>query len=110
MFTRRHAEVASAYAVAIPHFLETILLYYYAKKAIPMDFPVRRYVVTTLVCLPMAGMCFASKYFWADYRLILAVCLTISAIYYLSMMCFVVKDQFLINQLKRIPLPRVKST
>ncbi|MBR6981466.1 MAG: flippase [Prevotella sp.] len=110
MFTRRHAEVASAYAVAIPHFLEAILLYYYAKKAIPMDFPVRRYVVTTLVCLPMAGMCLASKYFWADYRLILAVCLTISAIYYLSMMCFVVKDQFLISQLKRIPLPRMKST
>lgn len=109
-FTRRYAEVASAYAVAIPHFQEAFLLYYYAQKAIPMDFPVKRYVVTTLVCLPMVGMCYASRLFLTDYRLILGVCLTISAIYYLTVMCWVVKDQFLISQLKRIPLPHVKST
>ena len=109
-FTRRYAEVASAYAVAIPHFLEAFLLYYYAQKAIPMNFPVRRYVITTLACLPMAGICIASKTIWTDYRLILAICLTASVIYYLTVMCLVVKDQFLISQLKRIPIPGMKST
>lgn len=109
-FTKRYAEIASAYAVAIPHLLEAVLLYYYAKKAISINFPVKRYVVTSLVCIPMVAIYFASKHYLGDYRLILAICLIASTIYYLSVMCLVVKDQFIISQLKRIPLPHIKST
>ena len=105
IFTRKYAEVASAYAVAIPHLLEAILLYYYAQKAISMAFPFKRYLAITLACLPMVAICLSSKLIVEDYRLVLAIGLTLSSIYYLFVMCYVVKDEFLISQLKRIPLP-----
>ena len=97
-----YAEVASALAVALPHFVECILLFYYAKKSIFFSFPIKELGKNFLLSIPIGGMCVLSKTLFENYLFIIAFCSVLSATYYLGMQYFVIKNKFIVNQINSL--------
>jgi len=99
LFTARFGEVAAAYAVAIPHVLEAVLLYYYAKKTIDIDFPVKEYVNHLAACVPIVILCIALKIWSSNYILALIIGSGISMIYYFLVEYYIIKQEFVTSQI-----------
>ncbi len=95
VFVSSYAEVASAYAVAIPHILEVILLYYFAKKAIKIKFPSGDLLKNLLVCLPIGLICFATKLLLMDYLWVLVFAGLLSVLYYSVIHYYVIRNDFM---------------
>lgn len=104
-FTKQYAEVAAAAAVAIPHIIEVLLLYSYAKKTIDFEFPKKDYILNSIVCLPIVAICFAVQGLLDNYLMILGLSIAISIVYFYVMQCLVLKNAFLIEQINKLPLP-----
>ena len=100
-FVPKYAEVASAYAVAIPHVVEAVLLYYFAKKSIDIKFPVLSFLRNVLACLPIAAICLIVRTLPINCFWVIVIAGTISVIYYFVMQYFVFKDEFVLSQLDR---------
>lgn len=94
-----YAEVASAYAVAIPHLIEVILLYYYARRAIDIKFPVAEFFKNLLSCVPIAVICLYVRQLPLAFYWILIICCGSSAIYYFVMQYFVLNNSLLHSQI-----------
>lgn len=90
LFTPRYAEISAAYAVMIPHVLEAILLYYFAKKGMDFLFPWRSfslYIVDSffmiLILLIIRNVCDG---------VIIRVLLSIISFFAYIMVLFIVKE------------------
>lgn len=98
-FTSRYAEVAAAYAVAVPHVLEMLLLYKYAKKSLDISFPFKEYSMHIMACVPIVIFCIAIKLLVSNYILVLLIGCSISCVYYLLIEYYVVKQQMIVSQI-----------
>ena len=98
-YAKRYAEVAGALAVAIPHFIECILLLYYAKRAMNFEYPLRELLITVLVSIPIVFICFVFKMLCASYLLALSFGVSISFIYYFVIQYYVIKNSFIVSQI-----------
>ena len=98
-FTSRYAEVAAAYAVAVPHVLEMLLLYKYAKKSLDISFPFKEYSMHIIACVPIVIFCIAIKLLFSNYILVLLIGCSISCVYYLLIEYYVVKQQMIVSQI-----------
>ena len=98
-FTARYAEVAAAYAVAVPHFLEMLLLYRYAKKSLDISFPFKEYSMHLLACIPIVIFCILIKLLINNYIIVLFAGCSISCVYYLLIEYYVVRQQMIVSQI-----------
>lgn len=98
----KYAEVAAAVAVAIPHFIECLLLFYFARKAIDFHFPYKETLITILASLPILLYCIGLKQIIHNYLLILVFGFSVSLIYYFGLQYFVLKNRFLVTQINSI--------
>ena len=99
VFTKKYGEVSAAYAVAIPHVLEAILLYYYAKKSLDFTFPYKEYITHLLVCVPIIVLCICLKLWLSNYFVLLLIGCGISIIYYFIIEYYVVKQEMVTTQI-----------
>lgn len=99
VFTSKYGEVSAAYAVAIPHVLEAILLYYYAKKSLKFTFPYKEYVTHFIVCVPIIVLCICLKLWLQNYFVLLLIGCGISMIYYFIIEYYVVKQEMVTTQI-----------
>lgn len=102
LFVPQYAEVASAYAVAIPHIVEAVLLYYFVKKVIDISFPIKAFLKDLIACIPIAIICFSARALFENYVVTLLVASVISVIYYFAVQFYVLRNEFLINQTLRV--------
>ena len=102
LFVPQYAEVASAYAVAIPHIVEAVLLYYFVKKVIDISFPIKDFLKNLIACVPIAIICFSARALFENYVVTLLVASIISVIYYFAVQFYVLRNEFLINQTLRV--------
>lgn len=101
VFVPHYAEVASAYAVAIPHVIETLLLYHFARKAIGINFPIKDLTKNVVVCIPVAIICILAKLLPISFYMVLLLAGSVSMLYFFVIQYFVLKNSFLHNQLDR---------
>lgn len=102
IFVPSHAEVGSAYAVAIPHVLECSLLYYYAKNILSIEFPFRDFIQNIIICIPIALICLWVHSFIDNYITILILSCTVSIVYYLPMQYYVIKNAYIRQMIDNI--------
>lgn len=57
IYVPTHAEVAAAWAVALPHILELILLWIYTQRVIKINVNKRRLQSYVISCVPVAAIC-----------------------------------------------------
>lgn len=100
-FVPTHAEVAAAWAVAIPHILELAILFYFSQKAIRFDSSTRTILRNAIVCLPIVGICLLTSHYFDHYLATLFIAGPISVLYYAAMQLWVVKDQDVLGILKK---------
>lgn len=93
IFVPTHAEVAAAWAVAIPHVFELALLFYFARKAIRFDSSYKTILRNTLVCLPIVGICILTAQSFSHYLTVLFIAGAASVVYYAAIQLWVVKDE-----------------
>ena len=98
IFVPKYAEVASAYSVAIPHFFELVLLYFYSKKFIDIRLPYKELIINTVICLPIVFTCIVLKCFSINVFIILIVAGCVSVVYYFILQYYVIKNSFLRSQ------------
>ena len=98
LFVPLYAEIASAYAVAIPHIIEALLLYYYAKKCFIFRFPFKGILVNCLACMPIIVICYFIRVNSVNCAITVLVSGVISAIYYFAIQYYLIKNSFIINQ------------
>lgn len=101
-FTAKYGEVAAAYAVAIPHMLEVLLLYYYTNKSLVISFPYADYFHHIIVCIPIIVFCILLKYIFNNYWIILVIGGSVSVIYYLIAEYFIVKQDLLVKETNKL--------
>lgn len=106
VFVPQYAEVASAYAVAIPHVIEAILLYYYARKALDFKFPGKDFLMSALLSIPLVLICLVAKKAAPNYIISLIVAVPSSVFLYFIMQCFIIKNEFIVSQWNRLPFKR----
>lgn len=94
LFVPTHAEVAAAWAVAIPHVLEMILLYFYARREVPIDIDKKSIWSYVVSCVPIVIVCFALLFTGWNYLGILAVGVPLGGIAY-----FILQNQIYHNPL-----------
>lgn len=92
-FVPTHAEVAAAWAVALPHVFELALLFYFARKAIRFDSSIKTILRNALVCVPIVGICFLTVQSFTHYLAVLFIAGAVSVIYYAAIQLWVVKDE-----------------
>lgn len=103
-FVPQYAEVASASAVAIPHLIEVALLYFYAKKTIDIEFPVKDMLINIAVCIPIVIICFLVKLLALNSVITLTIAGGTSVVYYFVIQYYLLQNEFLHSQLdKYIP-------
>ncbi len=102
LFVSKYAEIASAYAVAIPHIVEVILLYFFAKKCINFSFCFPTLIKVILTCLPIAFICFCTQYFIRNSMIAFIIGCTFSAVYYLLVQCYIIKNVFILSNFERV--------
>ena len=100
-FVPRYAEVASAYAVAIPHILEVILLYFFAKKSIDIQFPTTDFLKNLVASIPIVLICLSVKLLLVNFIWALTIAVVASVIYYFIIQYFILHNQFLRSQVDR---------
>ena len=97
----KYAEVAAATAVAIPHLIECLLLFYFAKKAIDFQFPRKELLISFWASLPILLYCIGLKLIIHNYILILVLGFSVSLIYYFGLQYFVLKNKLLVCHINR---------
>lgn len=93
LYVPTHAEVAAAWAVALPHVFELALLYYFARKAIRFNSSINTILRNALVCLPIVAICLLIAQSFEHYLAVLFIASTISVAYYATIQLWVVKDE-----------------
>lgn len=93
LYVPTHAEVAAAWAVALPHVFELALLFYFARKAIHFDSSLNTILRNALVCLPIVAICLLIIQSFEHYLAVLLIAGTASVIYYAVIQLWVVKDE-----------------
>lgn len=88
-----HAEVAAAWAVALPHVFELVLLYYFARKAVRFNSSINTILRNALVCLPIVAICLLIAQSFEHYLAVLLIAGTASVVYYAVIQLWVVKDE-----------------
>lgn len=88
-----YAEVAAAWAVALPHVFELILLFYFARKVIRFDSSINTILRNVLVCAPIVGLCLLTAQSFTHYFVVLIIAGAVSVIYYAAIQLWVVKDE-----------------
>lgn len=92
-----HAEVAAAWAVALPHVFELALLFYFARKAIRFDSSINTILRNALVCVPIVGICLLTAQSFTHYLAVLFIAGAASVIYYAMVQLRVMKDESLVE-------------
>lgn len=98
----KYGEIAAAAAVAIPHLVECLLLFYFARKALDFHFPMKETMTTILVSLPILIYCLGLKFIVCNYILILGFGFSVSILYYFGLQYFVLKNNFLVGQINNL--------
>lgn len=93
LYVPTHAEVAAAWAVALPHVFELALLFYFARKAIRFDSSIKTILRNALVCVPIVGICLLTVQSFNHYLAVLFIAGAASVIYYAAIQLWVVKDE-----------------
>lgn len=93
VFVPTHAEVAAAWAVAIPHIFELAILFYFSQKAIRFDSSYKTILRNALLCIPIAGICVLCNFYFDHYLTILFIAGTFSALYYAAVQLWAIKDE-----------------
>lgn len=106
VYVPRYAEVATAYAVAIPHVVEAILLYYYARRTLDFRFPGKDFLMSALLSIPIVLICLVAKEVAPNYIVSLIVAVPSSIFFYFIMQCFIIKNEFIVSQWNRLPFIR----
>ena len=101
-FTAKYGEVAAAYAVAVPHVLESVLLYHYAKKSLHFTFPSKEYLYHLSVCVPIVMLCLALKQWCPNYIMSLVLGCGISMVYYFLIEYHVVRQEMVTSQIDNV--------
>lgn len=101
VFVPSYAEVGSAYAVAIPHVLEAIMLYAFARRAIDISYPLVDLLKNLLVCIPIAAICLLAKFLPLNFFWVLLFAVGMSVVYYFIIQYFVLKNDFIHDQIDR---------
>lgn len=104
LFVPTYAEVAAACAVAIPHLIECIILYKFAKRAMNFIFPYKTVLINFLICIPIAVLCLFSKHYYDSSATILCISIPFSFVYYLLVQLFFLKNQLLISQFNSLKI------
>lgn len=104
-FTPKYGEVAAAYAVAIPHVLEVILLYYYTRQSLDVSFPYADYFYHIIVCIPIIVFCMLLKNMFNNYLIILALGGGVSVLFYLIVEYFIIKQDLLVTEVNKLLRP-----
>ena len=99
-FVPKYAEVASAMAVTIPHFIEVGLLYFFATNSIDIRFPVKAFLQNIITCIPIVFFCISVRLLSLNSFLTLLIAGSISLVYFLIVQLFVLKNEFLITQFR----------
>lgn len=102
IFVPTHAEVAAAWAVAIPHVFELALLFYFARKAIRFDSSYKTILRNALVCLPIVGICILSNYYFDHFLAVLFIAGTFSVLYYGAIQLWVVRDEEIVGLIRKV--------
>lgn len=93
LYVPTHAEVAAAWAVALPHIFELALLFYFARKAIHFDSSANTILRNALVCVPIVVLCLLISQWFEHYLAILFIAGAVSVAYYAAIQLWVVKDE-----------------
>ena len=101
-FAKQYSHDAAAFAVAIPHLLECVLLYCFARKTLDFKFPFRDLLTNILCCIPIVGICFLLKTYVGNYILMLALAILLSCLYYFIVQYYILKNEFLQKQILNI--------
>lgn len=99
VFVPTYAEIASAIALSLPHVVEFILLYHYAKKSIDIKFPIIDLFKNILCSIPIIVICLIFKQLLSNSLGILLVAGATSALYYLILQYYILHNDFLRRQL-----------
>ncbi len=102
IFVPQYAEIASAYSVAIPHIVEVVLLYYFAKKCINFKFSFVTFIKITISCIPIVAICICTQNFIQKGTIALIVGGCLSVIFYLIAQYYVIKNEFVLSSIERI--------
>lgn len=102
VFIPLYGEVASAYAVAIPHLIEVVILYYYARKSIAIKYPISDFLKTLIASVPIIAICIIAKYIVSNYFWILIISFLFSFVYYISVQYYILRNKFLIGQTEQM--------
>lgn len=97
LYVPTHAEVAAAWAVAIPHVFELAILFYFSQKAIRFDSSCKTILRNALVCVPIVGICLLTAQSFNHYLAVLIIAGVASVIYYAMVQLQVVKDKSLVE-------------
>lgn len=98
LYVPSHAEVAAAWAVAIPHVFELIMLFIIARRTVHFRSSWQSILRNALVCLPIIGICYACRWYIDNYIILLFTAGSASVIYYAAVQCFLEKD--LVQQIR----------
>lgn len=101
-FVPTHAEVAAAWAVAIPHLFELGILYFYARKTIKFNISIHSIVRNIIICLPICIICNITAQVFDNTFAIITIGATAASAYYILMQLIVIKDASVIQICKNI--------
>lgn len=101
-YVPQYAEVAAAYAVAIPHLLELVLLFYYSQKSLDFKFPIVDFLKNIAACIPIAVICILAKKLGFNSFLTLLIAVIVSSTYYFVVQYFLIRDRFLRSQVQQV--------
>lgn len=96
-FVPTQAEVAAAFAIAIPHVFEVALLFYYAKRDVKISINCRDFCFYMLSALVVAMVCLGCSSLLANRYAIVCTSLMLSGFIYFSLLYFIFRDSLLIT-------------
>lgn len=85
-------EVASAYAVAIPHIIECILLMYFARKSLEFSFPIVKFLRNIFIYIPIIIICLLVKTLLINYILVILVSTITCIVYFVAVQLLITKN------------------
>lgn len=102
LFVPVYAELASAYAVALPHVIECVLLVYFARRCICFDFPYKSILLNILSSIPIIFICLFFQYSFHGIYIRLIMSIVCSVLAYWSIEYFIVRNEFIVGKTRRL--------
>lgn len=102
LFVKKYAEIAAAVAVAVPHFFELIVLFYFSKKTIPIKFPAKSILINVIACLPIIPAVYYLRQFLTNNMLVICISGVGFILYYFVIQYLVIKDPYVVTQYNKL--------